>query len=218
MDKIDRLFDAIENPERYTAAEIEEMLQDPEMKETFDMLDKMKSSLQSIDTPDIEDEWRTFENNHRQSERTLFYWLTHIFSKNAAASITIGIASFTAVAAIVGVGIHSISNSRAAITTDVEIKPGTCNLASHQDSVRSGEAKEEAAAEIIVIDDETLGTIMNRIATYYGYKVIFNKNAAKSLRLYFRWNQALPIEDIVECLNNFEQITITINDKTIKVD
>lgn len=218
MDKIDRLFDAMENPERYTAAEIEEMLQDPEVKEAFDLLDKMKSSLQTIDTPDIEDEWRAFENNHRQSEKNRLFWLTRFFPKNVAASIAIGIASFTAVAAIVGVGIQHVNNSRPETGPDVEMTAGACIAASHQDTVRSAETNNEVTPEIVVFDDETLETITNRIANYYGYKVIFNKNAAKSLRLHFRWDQARPIDEIVESLNNFEQITITINDKTIKID
>ena len=88
----------------------------------------------------------------------------------------------------------------------------------HQDTVISGKAEPEATPEIVVFEDETLEAIMIRIAAYYDYKVIFNNNAAKSIRLYFRWNQALPIEDIVESLNNFEQITLSVNDETINID
>ncbi len=58
MDKIDRLFDAVEHPERYSSVEIKEMLKDPEVKEVFDLLDKTKSSLQAVEIPDIEDEWK----------------------------------------------------------------------------------------------------------------------------------------------------------------
>ena len=64
MDKIDRFLDAIEYPERYTQSEIDAMLQDPEIKVVFDLLDKTKSSLQTQQSPDIEAEWRRFEKNH----------------------------------------------------------------------------------------------------------------------------------------------------------
>ena len=42
MDKIDRFLDAIEYPERYTQSEIDAMLQDLEINELFDLLDKTK--------------------------------------------------------------------------------------------------------------------------------------------------------------------------------
>ena len=38
MDKIDRLLDAIESPNRYTPTEIEAMLKDPEVKEVSEGL------------------------------------------------------------------------------------------------------------------------------------------------------------------------------------
>ena len=218
MDKIDRLLEAMENPERHTSAEIEAMLQDPEVKEAFDMLDKMKSSLQSIDTPDVEDEWKAFENKHRQSDTSRLYWITRLLSKNIAASIAIGIASVTAVAAIVGVEIHRISTNHSVTVQEVEMTTGTGIATTHQDTVISSKAEPKATPGTVVFEDETLEAIMIRIAAYYDYKVIFNNNAAKSIRLYFRWNQALPIEDIVESLNNFEQITLSVNDETIKTD
>ncbi len=218
MDKIDRLFDAMEHPEHYSQVEIETMLRDQEVKGAFDLLYKIKSSLQSIDTPDIEEEWAKFVKHHRKSERSRHSWLPRFFSRNAVACIAICIVSFTAVAAIVGMGIYRISNGSLETTTDVELTTGTGIVTSQPDTVRIVDTEKGLTPEIIVFDDETLETIMNRTATYYGYNVIFNNHAAKSLRLYFRWNQALPIDDIVESLNNFEQITLTINDKTIKID
>lgn len=218
MDKIDRLFDAMENPERYTAAEIEEMLQDPEVKEAFDLLDKMKSSLQTIDTPDIEDEWRAFENNHRQSEKNRLFWLTRFFPKNVAASIAIGIASFTAVAAIVGVGIHHLSNNRTEVATEFRKEAEKAEIVAHPDSLKTIEVMEKATPKTMVFEDEPLEIILTEIAAYYECKVAFNNESSKSLRLYFRWNQDLTVEEIVDRLNNFEQIKLTIKDKTIKAE
>ncbi len=216
MDKIDRLFDAMEHPEHYTSQEIEKMIHDPEVRETFDLLDKMKSSLQAIDTPDIDEEWNAFEYNHRQSKKSGHHWLMQFFSGNAAASIIIGIASFTAVAAIVGAGVYSF-NERSEVGTEIEKTADTDFATSRSDTTGSVDAVTDMLPEIMVFDNENLETIMNRIATYYGYKVTFRNNSAKSIRLYFRWNQALPIEDVVESLNNFEQISLTISDRTINV-
>lgn len=216
MDKIDRLLDAIEHPESYTQSDIEAMLQDPEVKEVFDLLDKTKSSLKPIPAPDIEAEWKKFEEGIRASGTHKYNWFKGLFSRNAAASIAIAIASFTGVAAIVGVGISHINNSREATAMETEVVLESVIIPDQSDTTKLTEVNQ--APENIVFDDEPLETIMEKIAAYYGYKVVFNENASKSLRLYFRWNQALPIEEIVESLNNFEQITITMSDKTIKID
>lgn len=44
MDKIDHLLDAIEHPENYSDSEIETLLQDPETREVYRILDKTKTS------------------------------------------------------------------------------------------------------------------------------------------------------------------------------
>ena len=128
------------------------------------------------------------------------------------------IASFTTVAAIVGVGIHRISNGSSATNPRVETTIVTEDATSQSNVVNSYDLYDEKSPETVVFDNETLETILTRIGSYYGYTVTFNNDAAKSLRLYFRWNQALPIEDIAASLNNFEQINLTIVDRTIKID
>ena len=59
---------------------------------------------------------------------------------------------------------------------------------------------------------------MKQIGDFYGYKTEFNSENVRSLRLYFKWNQASTIQEIVESLNNFEQIHLTIEVETIKID
>lgn len=217
MDKFDRFLDAMEHPDRYTPMEIEAILQDPEVKGTFDLLDKTKSSLQTIIIPDVEDEWRKFEHNISQSEKLQRPWPIRFFTKNAAASIAIVIASFTAVAAIVGVGIHQINN-RSKTNPEVEMTTEANIVAPQPDTSILIKPKEELPPAILIFDNETLEEILTKIGDYYEYQIIFNKDTSKSLRLYFRWNQANKIEEVIERLNNFEQIHITINDRTIKID
>lgn len=217
MDKIDRLFDAMEHPEHYTSAEIEAMMSDPEVKEVFDLLDRTKSSLQMISTPDVEKEWDKFKSNHRRYGMLNRRRLTKLISRNAAASIAIGIASFTAVAAIVGVGINHF-NHREAPTAEIIAATEPEMFVADRDTIRIIDSDQEEIVEIIVFDNEPLESIMDRIARHYGYEVVFEDNTSKSLRLYFRWNQSLPIEDIAESLNNFEQIHLTLKDNTIKID
>ena len=217
MDKIDKFLDAIEYPEHYTPSEIEAMLQDPDVKEMFDLLDKTKSSLQTLQTPDIEAEWKRFEKNHPTSKVTHRFWLAGIMSRNIAATIAIAIVSFTAVATIVSIGINQF-NQRQEASSPADVKTEYVEVIAKPDSVRSVEPDKDKTPEIRVFDNEPLKTIVGKIAEYYGYKVEFDNEASKSLRLYFRWNQENTVEEVVERLNNFEQIHIVIKDKTIRID
>ncbi|MDE6522271.1 MAG: DUF4974 domain-containing protein [Muribaculaceae bacterium] len=217
MDKIDRFLDAIEYPERYTQSEIDAMLQDPDIKEVFDLLDKTKSSLQTLHTPDIDAEWRRFEKNHPTSKVTHRFWLAGIMSRNIAATIAIAIVSFSAVAAIVSIGINQF-NQRQEASCPTDVKTEYAEVIAKPDSVKSVEAINDKIPEIIVFDNEPLKTIVDKIARYYGCKVEFSNESSESLRLYFRWDQENTIEEVVERLNNFEQIHIVIKDKTIKID
>ena len=217
MDKIDRFLDAIEYPERYTQFEIDAMLQDSEIKEVFDLLDKTKSSLQPQQSPDIEAEWRRFEKNHPTSKVTHRFWPAGIMSRNIAATIAIAIVSFTAVAAIVGIGINQLSH-RQEVSGPADARTEYAEVTAKPDSVQSVDAIKDKTPEIIVFDNETLMIIAGKITEYYGYDVEFSNEASESLRLYFRWNQENTLEEVVERLNNFEQIHLVIKDKTIKID
>lgn len=216
MDKIDRLLEAIEHPDRYSEKEIEALLSDPEVSEVYNLLDKTKATLSPISTPDIDAEWDRFSNSH-PAKQSRSYRIFNLFPRNAAASIAIGIASLAAVAAVVGVSVSYTLKKTAEtqITEAVQVTNGSAILG---DTIITVEDTPAVAPEAIVFDNEPLETIINYIAEYYGYRTEFSTDAPKSLRLYFRWNQAWSINDVVESLNNFEQIQITVKDKTIKID
>lgn len=216
MDKIERLFDAVEHPERYSEAEIDTLLQDPEVKEVFDLLDKTKSSLHPVSSPDIDAEWAAFRLHHRAAAPSLPLRLLTLFSRNIAASIAIVLASCAAVAAIVGVSVsYSFRNDTSGIEPQQQVAPAAINTIPDSVAVTDIPAP---AAEVIVFDNEPFDTIITRIATEYGYSVTFTSDDSKALRLYFRWNKAMTVEEVVESLNNFEQLHLTIDDQTITID
>ena len=217
MDKTDRLLDAMNNPEKYSSAEIEEMLQDPETKEILDLLDKTKSSLQSISTPDIEVEWNKFKDNSHYKRKSPVLRLSAFFSRKVAASVTIAIISITAVATIVGISVSSLNNKENQPSKNEVV--ATKEVVENQDnSIKSTSNSPIQSFETVIFDNEPLESIMKQIGDFYGYKPEFNSENARSLRLYFKWNQASTIKEIVESLNNFEQIHLTIEGGNIKID
>lgn len=217
MDKFDRLLDAIEHPERYSDQELEAMLADSEVREVYDMLDKTKASLSPINTPNVDAEWESFSAAHRNTQKCFRFPILNRFSRNIAASIAIGFASLAAVAAVVGVGINYALNNKNAEAPATEVVIVESATSVPTDTIVVGDAP-VATPEIIVFDNEPLEMIANRIAKYYGYEAEFSTEDSKSLRLYFRWDQTQPLEEVVESLNNFEQIHLTVKDKTIKIN
>ena len=217
MDKTDRLLDAMNNPEKYSSAEIEEMLQDTETKEILDLLDKTKSSLQHISTPDIDVEWNKFKNNNYYKKKSTVLRLSAFFSRKVAASVTITIISITAVAAIVGLSVSSLNNKEN-VTSEKEVTATKEVITNQEDSIKTPSDSPIQSFETVIFDNEPLEVIMKQIGDFYGYKTEFNSENARSLRLYFRWNQASTIQEIVESLNNFEQIHLTIEGGAIKID
>lgn len=213
MDKIDKLLDAIEHPERYSDEDLNAMLADPELREIYEMLDKYKASLTSIPTPDVDAEWKEFESTHNKRS----FHILNLFSRNIAASIAIVVASLAAVAAVVGVSVKYALDKKAESQATEVIAEAKANVVKN-DTITMAEEKPVKAPETIVFDNEPLETIINHIAEYYGYQAEFSTDASKALRLYYRWNQVQTLDEVVESLDNFEQIHITVNDKTIKID
>ena len=217
MDKTDRLLDAMNNPEKYSSVEIEEMLQDTETKEIFDLLDKTKSSLQPIPDPDIDEAWNKFKDNNHSNRKSPVLRLSAFLSRKVAASVTIAIISITAVAAIVGISVSSLNNKEN-VTSEKEVGATKEIIINREDSIKTTSDSPIQSFETVIFDNEPLEVIMKQIGDFYGYKPEFNSENARSLRLYFRWNQASTIQEIVESLNNFEQIHLTIEGGAIKID
>lgn len=217
MDKFDRLLDAIEHPDMYSDQDVEAMLQDPEVKEAYSLLDKTRSSLKHIDTPDVEAEWHAFQRTHMGGNDKHGVNILHYFSRNVAAGIAMALGSVLAVASVVGLSVNYINSEKSAPAADAD--PAlTTELMATIDTVTVVDNIPVKAPEIVVFDNEELEKIITKIAEYYGYKPEFSADAPKALRLYYRWNRTLPVDEVVENLNNFERINITVKGKTIKID
>ena len=217
MDKTERFFDALNNPEKYSSAEIEEMLQEADVKEIFDLFDKTKSSLLPISNPDIEDEWEKFKNKNSNKRKSSFLMIPTLFSGKIAASFIVAVLSVTAVAAIVGISVSYLKDKEK-LPSVKEVKETKEVTEKQENNMKVPSDSHIQSFETVIFDNEPLEVIMKQIGDFYGYKTEFNSENARALRLYFRWNQASTIQDIAESLNNFEQIHLTIEGKTIKID
>ena len=216
-DNIDRLLDALEHPENYSDADVEQLLTDPEARDVYDMLRKTADASAPIPEINIDEEWRRFEAKQPKRRPVILGWIFFMASRNAAAVIIALVGTLAVVAATIGVTHYFIANNEMAQTEQTEPQKQTAIADSKVAPTDTIPAETTPLPETIVFKGENLERILADMAGYYGVTVKFNQDAAKSLLLYFEWDQSLPLNEVVEQLNNFEQINITLTDKALTV-
>ena len=216
-DNIDLLLDALEHPENYSDAEVEQILADPEVREVYDMLRKTADASAPVSEINLDEEWRRFEAKQPKRGHILLRWQSFMASRNAAAVVIALVGTLALVGATIGVTHYFISNKEMAQTEQTE--PQKQTAITHSNVAPTDTIPDETTPlpETIVFKGENLERILADIAGYYGATVKFDQDAAKSLQLYFEWDQSLPLDKVVEQLNNFEQIDITLTDKVLTV-
>ena len=216
-DNIDRLLDALEHPENYNDTEIEQLLTDPDAREVYEMLRKTADISAPVPEINIDEEWRRFEAKQPKRRPVILRWLSFMASRNAAAVVTALVGTLAVVAATIGVTRYFNANKEMAQTEQTEPQKQTAITHSNVAPTDTIPVETTSLPETIVFKGENLERILADMAGYYGVTVKFNQDAAKSLLLYFEWDQSLPLNEVVEQLNNFEQINITLTDKVLTV-
>lgn len=216
-DNIDRLLDALEHPENYSDAEVEQLLTDTEAREVYDILRETADASAPVSEINLDEEWRRFEAKQPKRRPVILRWLSFMASRNAAAVIIALVGTLAVVAATIGVTHYFNANKEMAQTEQAEQQKQTAIADSKVAPTDTIPTETTPLPETIVFKGENLGKILADMAGYYGVTVKFNQDAVKSLQLYFEWDQSLPLNEVVEQLNNFEQINITLTDKALTV-
>ncbi len=63
-----------------------------------------------------------------------------------------------------------------------------------------------------------LQQIMQQISKDYGVDVVFNNDAARTIRFYISWDAEETLSNIVNRLNHFEKVHLTLSDETITIN
>ncbi len=217
-DNTDRLLEAVEHPERFTDEELADMLADAEMRELYDTMRRTSDLLSETQDPDIDGEWSRFASrNGLTGRRNVLHVIPLVFNRHAAAVITAAVISLAVVAATIGIS-YSLGNQGVAQEemSGTELKEVT--EAKEEATPDTINATPELRCETVIFRNESLERIMSEICSYYGASVTFAGNASKDLHLYFKWDQSLPLTEVVDQLNSFEQININTDGNTLTID
>lgn len=204
-DDIRRLLDMHEHPENYTDEQLAAMLDD----ETQQHLAAAKRAMTDIPVPDVDAEWQRFEQERLNAP------VKNRHGLKAAAMIAgvIMLSAFT-YAAVQAVQ-HSAKDKPQEKTENV----ATVSEESAESASRVAVADTIAVVEEpVVFDNQSLGQMLEGIATRYGMQVEFRNDEARDLRFYFELHSGEELSSVVERLNMFERVSVSIEGNTIVVE
>lgn len=209
MDKYDVVFDIIEHPENYTSARLSEILSDPETREIYNVLVRTQSAAKSRETmsqAEVDEQWNRFERAHPTS-RLRFLWLS-----GRAASIALVIVSSVvafAVGITIKVGLDHV-NTDDAVVVAARVDAAK-SLAVASDTIAPpSESPSDKPTSPVLFDNASLGEIVGTISKAYGVNARFEVETKKQLHLFYKFDPKNTLQSIVDQLNNFEQIDITL--------
>ena len=207
-EKIQMLLDMQEHPENYSEQALETMLEDPDVRELMEAAAQLKQAMTWEETGkepvNTGAEWQRFAKTHLADSAPRRGWLK-------VAATFIGVLFVTGMT-FAAIHIVRMVNSQKAETVQVEqpapVKPSTTTPA---DTVKT----DTIAPKVIRYDEATLYKILTDMGEYYRLRVELRNEDAKTLRLFFQWNQRQEASKVLEQLNMFERIHLVLNDSTI---
>lgn len=131
------------------------------------------------------------------------------FKKLAAMFISILVLSGIAYAAI-----HIVSQSRQTQQTEQ-----TSVIVRHQQTITESQAAPvDTLALTYVFENVPLDEIIKDIVLYYHKAADIKNEQAHNLRLYYKWDRTATIESVVDDLNHFNHVNISIEDNKLIVN
>ena len=207
-EKIQLLLDMQEHPENYSEQALETMLEDPEVRELMEATELLKQAMiwenARKSTVNVDAEWQRFSGQHIADSKPRRGWLK-------VAAVFLGVL-FVSGITFAAIHIVRMVNSQKSQTVQTE-QPMTAKASTTipADTVKI----DTIAPKIIRYDEATLQKILTDMGEYYRLRVELRNEDAKTLRLFFQWNQRQEASKVLEQLNTFERIHLVLNDSTI---
>jgi len=210
MNKTDLLLQMMEQPQRYTDDQWQEILADDECRELYTLMSMTQSAVdaaradEEITDDMIDAEWQRLGNEKIEVKSKRYSFL-----KIAAMFMGILMLSGMAYAAIYVVR-HAANVERTSNTPTEEtriIKP-------HQETA---EADTITVPQPKLYDNVPLEQMLAELSTNYNIKVEYRTEAVRKIRLFYQWKPDYSLEKVVEMLNNFDWLQLELKGDTLFV-
>ena len=175
--------------------------------ESNDKLEQLLRQMytEETDTSEIVDEeWKKFEAKHFGPKRRSWGWM------QIAASI-IGVLMLSGISyAAISHLIMMDSKPKVAIT---ERKPDVKKVKKTY-GIEAAPTKQTP----VIFNNVELQQIMQYIADGYDVKVEYKNEATRTLRFYLQWEADDTLQEIIDKINHFEKVHLTLNEDTIIIE
>lgn len=182
-DKIERLLRAMENPDDFTDEELERLFEDEELRDCYNLAVKAEQG---------------FRLRKEQAEVHPIVTPQRIWLKVAAVFIGLIMLSGITIAAIQY--IRYIDDKQT-----VQKSPATTTQ--QQPTAESG----APADTLRTFENEELEDILSEVADYYHLRTQYRDDDIRHIRLYIKWNKNQGAEAMVERLNGFEKVNVSLD-------
>lgn len=189
-DKIEQLLEAIEHPETYSDEALEKLFEDEEVKEYYELYITSEQAARSKGQVYRKETISLNGVNSQFTVRKLMF----------AAIVTAAII-------LSGIAYATIFSKKSHISeTQQSVSVTSQTISDTQPSVTV-----LPKDTTLTFQNAELNTILGTIASHYQKDVEYRNEHIRHIRIYTKWNTAEPLEQIVERLNGFEKVTITID-------
>ena len=206
MNKTDRLLQMMEQPQRYTADEWQEILADDECRELYTLMSKTRSAFDAARADEevtdemIDAEWQRLSKPHAGMPALL-----------KIAAVFMGVLMLSGIAfATIHIVSHRVGGeedqrNRSIIGSQTTImQPVPVILP-------------DTIPQPRIFENVPLDEIITEMALYYNKVVDIQNGQAHELRLYYKWDRQDDIGSIVEDLNHFDHVTLTVEGDRLTV-
>ena len=216
MNKTDLLFQMLEQPERYSEAQWQEILADDECRELYTLMAKVKSTAPSpeVSGETIDAEWQRLAQSQRARAAVIPLW------RKVAVTAAIAVALFGLSYAAVTTGFFGLQkqdNEQKEVQKSETIQ----QLPAHENSPAievANDSTPAAAAEPRLYDNVPLEQMLAELSAYYQVDVEYRTDDVRLLRLYYEWQPDYTLDKVIEMLNNFESFSIHREDNILIVE
>lgn len=219
-DKLELLLDMTEHPERYSEQELERLLDDGECRELYQLMTEANQAFEvrkaeRVTDEVMQEEWEKFAGRHYPASDTKMPAPASAFRKlRKLAAMLIGVVMLSGMA-YAAVYISKMQHREKA----PEKKEVTATAtASKPVMAQTEDRRDTVTVQPRQFENVALEQIVSELAARYMLKVEFRNEKAKAVRLYFQWNPQDSAAKVVETLNMFNQVRVSIVDGTIIVE
>ena len=212
-DNIRQLLEMLENPDAYSEQEIHDIINhDDATRETYSLMIEAKRINRhrlNDESVDVDAAWQRF-NQRLRPYHGGFNWMK-------TAAIVIGV---LLVSGITYATIHIARNVGGDINTSTPTHEDRISDSPQPVTSNSADtlAGDTTSMHPIIYDNIPLEKMLPEIAAHYDIQVIFSNDDTRQLRFRFVWNPQHDIEQVVNDLNQFERLNVTLNENQITIE